>query len=223
METGNSRRLLPFCPDNATFSAALVTVASYLAALQSPLERRSPVPSLEDDLYLSSGDEEEEENEVLVPETPETLMPESPVPPSPVAPELAAHPEPEPVRPAVEGFAPPVRPEARVAPTVTVEPSKKKAPAPAAAAPQLVVEIEPLLDLTVDDDESEADDTDADPDFEVPRAAGESSDSDEPAPRERRRRQPKRPLRDTRHYDSECSYHCQCHCIPRIVSASSDW
>ena len=124
LETGNSRRLLPFCPDNSTFAAALVTVASYLAALQSPLERRSPVPSLDDDLFLSS-DEEPEEDELLVPETPETPMPESPVsppPPPPPAPAAiiveavaipaAALPEPEFVRPAVEGFAPPIRPEA---------------------------------------------------------------------------------------------------------------
>ena len=172
-----------------------MTVASYLAALQCPLDRTSPVASLEDDLEMSSS---EDEDDVVVPETPETPIPSSPE--GPVSP-----PPPPQIATVGNTLVPAAKPEARVAPTVTVAVDKKKkttvsssSAASAPSAPQLAIELEPLPDLTTEESSSEEDDTDADPDYEA-SVEGPASPAPVSPPRARR---PKRPLRETRHYDS---------------------
>ena len=142
----------------------------------------------------------EDEDDVVVPETPETPIPTSPegsVSPPPPPPQIAAH--------VGDTIRPAAKPEARVAPTVTVAVDKKKkttvsssSAALAPSAPQLAVELEPLPDLTTEESSSEEDDTDADPDYEA-SVEGPASPAPVSPPRARR---PKRPLRETRHYDS---------------------
>ena len=180
-DASETEGLLPFTPSVKSYRSALITVVTFMAAMDYPTERAisTPIEGVHDDDLYMSPDEESILDETAMPDSTMDFEDATPSPPPPPPPPAPSKPEAR-VMPTVNKTATTTAPP----PTAPATSAASAASAPEAPRPvrlpqaNLVLQRLPAMPEPEPEPETEPpsdlDDTDADPHF-VPTASGETS------------------------------------------------